>query len=115
MNDPIHTPDPAAGPATDVDYKYQIGDKVYIPGHTGDYVGEVVHRYPNLEVACDRYERSFRTILQQPHGKVDGNQPFYYCEVANQTRKPLGVAESSARLKWRKPEPEAEGGEKGNG
>jgi hypothetical protein len=103
MNDP--TPNvPDRGPtATQPDYEYLIGDKVFIPCHGGKFVAEVVHRYPSLESACDQYKGSFRTILQSPFGKAKPEQPFYYCEVANNTRKPLGVAQEHAKLKWRKP------------
>lgn len=110
---PAPAPAPEPTPRREnVRYKFEIGDLVRIPCHGGEFVAEVVKQYPDLQTANDRYEKSYRTILQAPFGKPDPNQPFYYCEVANPTRKPLGVAEGAAKLKWRPP---AGGGEKGNG
>ena len=85
------------------EYKFNVGDRLSIPCHGGKYIASVVKRYPNLEVACDEYERSFRTILQSPFGKAKPDQPFYYCQVDNSTHKPIGVAEQHATLKWAQP------------
>lgn len=101
MNDPFPTPSSESADAPE--YKFEIGDKLSIPGHNGHYVCLVVHRYPDLETAVDQYERSFRSILQSPRGKPKPNQPFYYCEVDNSTHKALGVAESAATLKQAAP------------
>jgi hypothetical protein len=86
------------------EYEFRAGDKVFIPTHNGKYVASVVHCYPNLDAACEEYKGSYRTILQSPFGKAKPAQPYYYCEVDNSTRKPLGVAQEHASLKWREPE-----------
>jgi hypothetical protein len=92
----------------DESYEYLVGDKIHIPTHNGNYVAHVVHRYPSLEAATKAYKGSFQTILQSPYGKATPDQPFYYCEVANATRKPLGVAQEHASLKWREESAAAE-------
>ena len=98
------TPTPEAeSQDDDVKYEYLVGDKVHIPTHNGKFVAVVIHRYPSFEAASEAYQGSYQTILQQPYGKTKPDQPHYYCEVANSTRKPLGVAESAATLKWRDP------------
>ena len=81
--------------------QFRRGDVIFIPGHNGRYVAEIVHVYDSFEAAEDGYERSFRTILQHPFKKPRPDQYYYYCEIANSTRKPLGVAEEHATLKHR--------------
>ena len=73
-NDPVTNPGgsgrtEAIEPPPESEYKFELGDKILIPGHTGNYVGIVVHRYASLDEACDKYQKSYRTILQQPRGK----------------------------------------------
>lgn len=111
MNEPVpHNPQSNAATESgqEPDYEFLIGDKLLIPGHQGNYVGEVVHRYPNFEAACEEYKGSFRTILQAPRDKPKPDQPFYHCQVANSTRQDLGVAQGHATLKWRRPEESAD-------
>ena len=79
---------------------------LFVPCHSGKFVAEVVHVYKDLAEAEEEYVASYRTILQHPIRKAKPNQFHYYCEVANSTRKPVGVAEEHAKLKYRAPEPE---------
>ena len=97
------TPESQNHPESTEEYEFLVGDKIHIPTHGGKFVAEIVHCYANLEEACESYKGSYRTILQSPFGKAKPHQPFYYCEVANSTRKPLGVAQEHATLKWRQP------------
>lgn len=93
--------EPAAEPAAPL---FRRGDLVKIPCHGppgAHFTAEVVHVYDSLEDAEKRYPKSFRTILQAPYKKPEGGQYFYYCEVNNTQRKPVGVAEEHAELKRR--------------
>ena len=104
MSETTPTTDESTGLDRDEDgFLYKIGDKIEIPCDGGKFVAMVVKRYTSLDDACEQYENSFRTILQSRFGKAKPNQNFYFCEVSNSTRKPLGVAEKHAKLKWRAP------------
>jgi len=105
MTTPVPTDEAVhAAPDSDVPAPlYKRGDMIFIPCHSGKFVAEVVHVYKDLAEAEEEYPKSYRTILQHPLKKGKPNQYHYYAEVANKTRKPLGVCEEYATLKRRAP------------
>lgn len=83
--------------------KFGVGDRIKVPCHNGHYVAEVIKIYSSLGEAVEKYERSFRTILQAPRGKPAPDQFFYYAEVCDnrRPRQGIAVAEEHAELKSR--------------